>query len=272
MKPDYSTERGIEKHCADPADAAALLGLCQNVALLEDPEQAGHYHPRILVGETDSFKQLPDAARTALWDIYVDFYYHRHDQMWKLEALRRLPPLLASNSMLVCGEDLGMIPHCVEEVMAQLHILGLRVQRMPADPKMEFYHPASYARATVCTPSVHDTSTTRGWWLENAALTQRYFNQILGQPGGSPATCEPWIMDIIFCQHLESRSLLAVFPLQDLFALTQTYNQRPAQEEQINDPSNPTHYWRYRSHVPVEDLLADVQFSEMIAGRIKKLR
>ena len=33
--------------------------------------------------------------------------------------------------MLVCGEDLGMVPHCVPEVMDQLGILSLEIQRMP---------------------------------------------------------------------------------------------------------------------------------------------
>ena len=98
---------------------------CQNVLLIEDPERAGYYHPRILVAETTSYAEFEQ--RNAMWDVYVDFFFKRHDAMWKTEALRRLPPLIASNSMLVCGEDLGMIPACVPEVMAQLHILGLRV-------------------------------------------------------------------------------------------------------------------------------------------------
>ena len=35
-------------------------------------------------------------------------------------------------------------------------------------------------------------------------------------------------------------------PLQDLIALSDKYNMRPANEETINDPTVRKHYWRYR--------------------------
>ena len=128
--------------------------------------------------------------------------------------------------MLCCGEDLGMIPACVERVMHQLHILGLRVQRMPADSTKEFYYPSEYPYMTVCTPSgspplkiVHDTSTLRGWWEEDRETTQRYFNNVLHFDGPAPFFCEPWVTERVLWQHLESSSMWAIFPLQDLFGL-----------------------------------------------------
>lgn len=44
---------------------------------------------------------------------------------------------------------------------------------------------------------------------------------------------------------------------QDVLALSPRYTGRPACEETINDPTVPKHYWRYRLHVKVEELLAD---------------
>lgn len=63
--------------------------------------------------------------------------------------------------MLVCGEDLGMVPACVQGVLDALSILGLRIQRMPKDDKLLFDHPVHYPYLSVATPSVHDTSTLR---------------------------------------------------------------------------------------------------------------
>ena len=45
--------------------------------------------------------------------------------------------------------------------------------------------------------------------------------------------------------------------LQDLVALSPKYMGRPAAEETINDPNNPRHYWRYRIHYTLEDVLED---------------
>ena len=44
---------------------------------------------------------------------------------------------------------------------------------------------------------------------------------------------------------------------QDVMGLSLAYLTRPAAEETINDPTNNRHYWRYRIHVTLEDLLAD---------------
>jgi 4-alpha-glucanotransferase len=43
-----------------------------------------------------------------------------------------LPVIKNATRMLVCGEDLGMVPKCVEPIMTDLGILGLRVQRFVA--------------------------------------------------------------------------------------------------------------------------------------------
>jgi len=47
---------------------------------------------------------------------------------------------------------------------------------------------------------------------------------------------------------------------QDLLALSDKYNGRPAAEETINDPTERKHYWRYRCHIDLETLLEDKAF------------
>ena len=91
--------------------------------------------------------------------------------------------------------------------------------------------------------------------------------QGLGQGGEAPEACTPEVLRLVVRQHLESTSMWAIFPLQDLLPLSRAVPPRPAREETINNPSNPKHYWRYRMHVRLEDLVADGEFvSELQAA------
>jgi 4-alpha-glucanotransferase len=168
--------------------------------------------------------------------------------------------------MLICGEDLGLVPACVPDVMKQLGILSLEIQRMPKDPKKEFFHPNDAPYLSVVTPSTHDMSTVRGWWEEDAEKTQHFYTHELGQYGPAPGFCEPWISKAILLQHLFSPAQWAVFQFQDLMGINAAKRRENPQEERINVPANPKHYWRYRMHLPLEDLLEDAAFNEEISG------
>ena len=130
---------------------------------VEDPRRPGWYHPRI-------------NAQRELGGLYYDYFYHRHNEFWKNTAITKLAALLGSSNMLTCGEDLGMIPACVPDVMAKMNILSLEVQRMPKNPDETFANPAWYPYNCVCTTSTHDMSPVRAWWEEDRALSQRFFN------------------------------------------------------------------------------------------------
>ena len=196
-----------------------------------------------------------------------DDYYHRgrSDVLWKSQALRTLPVLQGATDMLVCGEDLGMIPSCVHPVMEELGIIGLRIQRMPSELGVEFDNVATYPYMTVASPSSHDTSTLRGWYESDADRRRRYFLKVLGGDDACPPEkCTPNIAETVILQHLNSPSVLAIFPMQDLMALSASFATRPADEETINDPTNPEHYWRYRMHVSLEKLNKDEGIKEKI--------
>eukprot|EP01119_Soliformovum_irregulare_P014865 TRINITY_DN4103_c0_g1_i1.p1 TRINITY_DN4103_c0_g1~~TRINITY_DN4103_c0_g1_i1.p1 ORF type:complete len:918 (-),score=196.07 TRINITY_DN4103_c0_g1_i1:89-2587(-) len=273
FKPEYNSEKAIERALPPSKDKQEdsnnarlrknLFRLLQNVILLRDSEDENKYYPRIEMFKTSSFLELSDWQKDKLYRIYLDYFFNRQETLWTEAAMQRLPVMVNSTKMLCCGEDLGMVPKCVAPVMEKLNILGLRIQRMTDDPKKEFWHPNEYAYLSVCTPSVHDTSTTRAWWEEDYPCTERFYKQILGMPGTPPVYCEPHIMKAIIGQHLVSRSMLAVFPIQDLFGLKFEYIEgRDPKKERINVPSNPEHYWRYRMHLSVETLLQDKKFMD----------
>ena len=228
---------------------------------VEDPRRKGFFHPRIAARLTPAYKALTPGLQEAYDALSEDFFYRRHDSLWRRSALEKLPALMRATPMLCCGEDLGMIPSCVAPVMAQLGILSLEVQRMPKDPSAEFADPARYPRCSVCTTSSHDTSPLRAWWEEDRAATGRYYSNMLKMEGEAPLHCTPQIAGRILRAHLESPSMLAIIPLQDYLATDAglCYGGDPA-DERVNIPAVHNHYWRYRMHLTLEDLLADTAF------------
>ncbi|MDR0799173.1 MAG: 4-alpha-glucanotransferase, partial [Dysgonamonadaceae bacterium] len=173
-------------------------------------------------------------------------------------------PLINSTDMLVCGEDLGMIPKSVPEVMNQLQILSLEIERMPKSPEMEFGQLRYNPYLSVCTTSTHDMSTIRGWWRENRDKTQRYYNWVLQRGGAAPEDCTPELCQHIVYNHLASGSMLCIIPLQDWLSIDDTLRYPDADAERINVPANSRHYWRYRMHLSIEDLLKADELNDKI--------
>ena len=269
LKAEFDTQRKIEAYFdkteASPLNDKLRVGLydlISNVILLEVEGSSGlQFHFRIAVENTSSFRYLEWHTQQQLKDLYVNYFYSRQDSFWEKEAMRKLPALKRATHMLVCGEDLGMVPRSVPDVMRQLGILSLEVQRMPKNPTREFFHPAEAPYLSVVTPSTHDMSTIRGWWEEDRVKTQRFFNQELGQWGEAPLFCEPWINKAIVLQHLHSPALWCILQLQDIMGMSETFRRENPIDERINIPANPRHYWRYRMHLTLEELLKEKEFN-----------
>ena len=246
----------------------ALFGLIDDVLFIEDKEQKGKYHPRISAQFTYVYKSLNDYEKWCFNRLYNDFFYHRHNDFWYGKAMMKLPALVNSTDMLVCGEDLGMIPDCVPAVMQQLQILSLEIQRMPKDPKVEFGNTYTYPYLSVCTTSTHDMEGIRQWWELDRGKTQRFYNQMLGQNGEAPYYAEPWVCDIILSQHMESPAMLAILPWQDWMSFDGRLRRENPEDERINVPSISRYYWRYRMHISVEKLLQEKAFNTIIKDKI----
>ena len=237
---------------------------------LQDPRQEGHYHPKIGAKLTQSYYVL-DAYRRAAFDrLYDDFFYRRNNEFWKEKAMQKLPALLDSTGMLACGEDLGMIPATVPQVMDDLRILSLEIQRMPKSIEETFAHPANYPYLSVCTTSTHDMNPIRAWWEEDREVTNDFWHMILGNQGEAPYFCEPWICRQILDQHVWSPAMLTILPLQDWLSMDAQLRREDPNTERINVPANSRHYWRYRMHLTLEQLAEADEFnknlSEMIAA------
>ena len=170
--------------------------------------------------------------------------------------------------MLICGEDLGMIPATVHEVMDDLQILSLELEQMSKNENVEFSDLSHLPYHSVCTTSTHDMNPLRTWWTENKEKTQRYYNNILRRVGIAPDECTAEIAEQIIYNHLQSSSMLTIIPLQDWFAMDDTIKRADANSERINNPANPNHYWRYRMHISLETLLQSTSFNGKIQNMI----
>ena len=235
---------------------------------IEDPRKVGCYHPKIGAKSTQGYMWLDAYRRSAFDRLYDDFFYRRNNEFWKEKAMQKLPALLDSTGMLACGEDLGMIPATVPQVMADLRILSLEIQRMPKSVEETFAHPSNYPYLSVCTTSTHDMNPIRAWWEEDRQVTEDFWHMILGNHGDAPYFCEPWICRQILDQHLWSPAMLTVLPLQDWLSMDGALRRLNPNDERINVPANSRHYWRYRMHLTVEQLADAKEFNATLTDMI----
>jgi 4-alpha-glucanotransferase len=276
-KEEFSTQKKIEEHFAafevteyNSGIKQKLFDLVSNVILFEHERSHGtQFHFRFSVESTKSFQYLDWNTQNQLRDLYVDYFFRRQDNFWMKEAMKKLPALKQSTNMLICGEDLGLVPGSVPEVMKQLGLLSLEIQRMPKQTDREFFHPNDAPYLSVVTPSTHDMSTIRGWWEEDRKKTQRFFNYELGQWGDAPFFCEAWVNKLIFLQHLYAPAMWSIFQLQDILGINKELRRENPHEERINIPAIPRHYWRYRMHLFLEDLLNANDFNTELKGYIQ---
>ncbi len=252
----------IEEHVSRDMSSA-------NALFLEYPYEPGRYFPRIEGYKTEHFRWLSDQAKDAFMRIHDDFYYRRHNDFWRDCAMKRLPALMASSSMLTCGEDLGMIPACVPDVMSSQRILSLEIQRMPKDTGVDFASTWEYPYLSVAATSTHDMATIRGWWREDGELRQRYWNNILGFDGGAEWEMSGYTARRILEMHMLSGSMLAILPLQDWLAIDEQLRRNDPDAERINVPANPNHYWRYRMHLTLEALCDAKDFNANVKSLVE---
>ena len=212
------------------------LGLPIVGLFIEDPRKPGWFHP-LISPDTTSLEPWQKERFDAL---YTDFFYHRHNEFWARNAMRKLPKLLSCTGMLACGEDLGMVPDCVPSVMDHEKILSLEMQRM------EKGRPWPYL--SVVATSSHDMTSIRLWNGDDK----------------EPAECRR-----ILNEHLDSCSMLAIFPLQDWLSMDADLRWPNPREERINDPADPDNKWCWRMHLSTSQLLESTGFCTEVATLIK---
>ena len=276
MRPDFDTQRKVEKAFEGKTDEVSVMlrdglyALISDVLFIRDHRDATKLHPRIAVQHDFIYEALSEQEKFVFNRLYDDYYYRRNNQFWYREAMNKLPRLVDATRMLVCAEDLGMVPDCVPWVMNELRILSLELQSMPKDPTVTFGHLSRNPYRSVCTISSHDMPTLRQWWDEKPERTQEYYNTMLYRGGEAPHPLPGWLARDIISRHLTSPSMLCVISIQDWLAIDERLRLADANAERINIPANPRHYWRYRMHLTIEQLMKDDKFNENLSDLISQ--
>lgn len=276
LKPEYDTERKIEAAFVgkDSADDVwvrdGLYALASDVLFVRDINDSNKFHPRITAQLNFMYEALVDSDKEKFNRLYNNYYYRRNNNFWYNEAMKKLPVLVQATRMLVCAEDLGMVPDCVAWVMNELRILSLELQQMPKDPSVRFGELWKNPYRSVCTLSTHDMPTLRQWWDEDMERTQNYYNSQLYRSGAAPHPLPGWLAKEIVVNQLACPSMLCVLLLQDWFAIDEKLRLADANAERINIPANPRHYWRYRMHLNIEDLIANKEYNDNIKELIRQ--
>lgn len=245
----------------------SLMELLVNVVLLPVQDDENAFHFRFNMQHTSSFQYLNNEVKNGLLSLYNDYFFSRQNDLWKSEAMEKLPAIKNATNMLVCGEDLGFVPNSVPEVMQHLGLLGLYVQRMPKQLGSGFEHLEKVPYLSVVSPSTHDTSTIRGWWLRlNRDSAQHFYNDALSQEGIAPsqADCPGWLNKLIIQEHLQSPAMWSIFLMQDLLNNNDAFHFTNVEDEQINHPENPNQYWQYRMPIDLEQLIALKDFNQSL--------
>ena len=281
LREHVDSQRKIAEHFAErQADEPAardrlerlrdgLLDCASDVLLFEVPGTHGTlYHPRCSMGMTRSYQELDDDVRWRMDDLYNDYFYRRQEGFWQARGYDKLPVMRRASPMLLCGEDLGMVPHCVPGVLRELGILSLEIQRMPKRADLVFSDPAQAPYLSVVSPSTHDMPTLRGWWREDARVTGDFAWRMLGE-AFPPAELSGDLASRIIHQHLVSPAMWAIFPLQDLLAMDENLRHADPDAERINVPAIKHYKWRYRMHLALGELAAADDFNTQLAGMLK---
>lgn len=278
LKPEYDTQRKVAEAFAERRDESSLwirdglMRLISDVLFVEDPHQADMYHPRIGVINEPIYEALSSEEKDAFMRLYNNYFYQRHSFFWGQQALKRLPDVLKDCRMLICAEDLGMLPGCVEPVLDQLRILSLEIQQMPKQQGFEFAHLDANPIRSVCTISTHDMAPLRQWWQEQPERRQRYYVTMLQKEGRAPEQLPAHLAEEIIARHLYCPSMLCILQLQDWLAMDSELRRKNPQDERINVPSDAYNRWQYSMHITIEELLTATKYNNKVKTMIQRSR
>lgn len=206
--------------------------------------------------ETAQFQALPDDARERLHVLESGLREQRSD-LWVPTGRERLRPLTEASDMLACAEDLGSTTDGVAEVLEELGILRLCVDRWwrtGSGPDAGFPAASEYPRGAVATPSTHDSSTVRGWWREDEPARAPLL-AALEQDGPIPEELGRDLLVRVLARQMASNAILCVVGLWDLQDLDDALRPDDPDTNRVNVPGTPSqHNWRWRFPVDVDRL------------------
>jgi 4-alpha-glucanotransferase len=234
----------------------------------------GKFFPVWYFRNATAYKTFTAAEKSALEEL-LGKRQKKSERVWAQQGLKLLSVLVQSSTMLPCAEDLGAVPACVPKVLTKLKILGLRVTRWfrEWDKGGQPYIPfENYPQLSVCTPAVHDSSTVRQWWEQEA--DQGQFAGFIGVPS-LPKVYNPGTAKIILSKTAQARSRFRVFQIQDLLHLSNNWYSADPADERVNVPGTANDFnWTYRLPANISEIAKDKELILAVKeiSRVKPLK
>ncbi len=245
----------------------------KRIALCQDPYDQSRYHPKISFDKSSEFDTWSEDDRKTWQDITQDYFYTKHNDLWRETACQRLSVVLDSNNMLACAEDLGMIPDSVPTVLDKFELLSLDLERMPKTLSQSQWMSLDQIRyLSVATTSTHDTSNLRLWWRQLSLEDRKmYLSEHLGHSSLEMLDNSQEVYHQIIEKHLNSSAMLVILPFSDWLALDNDLCTLEPEEELINRPEVKNHHWAYRINFDIDEQSKEIElWTNKIAQLVKK--
>ena len=238
------------------------------------PMGKNKYVPSWIYGQSTSWGTLNDLEKEKLTELFKKVSV-KENKTWEKNATEILTALTEATEMIPCGEDLGVGFECVPRVMKKLGILGLRVVRWCRkwDEEGQPYVPfEDYEPLSVCTTSVHDSSTMREWFnnsqftINNSQLMEIKNEETESEISETISIVNSQLSIVNLLSACKaSKSTWFIPPLQDLLYINKKYWKENAEDERINVPGSVNPFnWTYRIPARLEELLADKELCKKI--------
>ena len=193
------------------------------------------------------------------------------------ELVKLLPQLVSSSNMLVCGKftassnqdqehssmltpevDLVMKSESIRKCLDSMHVLSMELpDTLKAADSAGYY---SIAATSTC------NSRTLRMWLGERIKTISYTSEDDGVTyyDATPEECVRVVRSV-----LGSASMLAVIPLVDWMSLDGRIRNRFPYSERVNNPDVNGWVWKFRIHIPLEQLLTSAPLNNLIHSLIE---
>jgi len=227
-------------------------------------------------------QSLGGGLKHKLWKL--ESFFSENDEiqndLWMNQGKDKLTAISRLTRMLVCAEDLGTVPPCVRPCLRDLGITQLVVDRwskfIPTnrekkEGKREYWiEPWDWEPVSVASPSNHDMSTLRGWWLELSWNDRADQLRRWGWRGNPPESLDENAVQFILKRNLDSQSIFTILALRDWLDLNPRWLSPDPAADRINLPGTVSQKnWNTRMPVLLEELIDSEDFNRRIAEMVR---
>ncbi len=258
LKDAFRSERAILAIAEEQPIKDAMLKVYWNRVFLPNTERDSIW-PFWFWYDAPILRTLPQHEQEALRRV-INTNEASQESSWAENGRKLLKVMAEETDMLVCAEDLGVVPDCVPQVLGELKILSLRIERWSRrwkEPRQPYIQPSEYPYLSVCTTSCHDSSTLAGLWKESD-FDRDFYWKSFSLPGKAPTTLDVASAEVVLQHLLSANSLLAIPPLQDFLSLQPAFSLRDPEQERVNIPGTVgSHNWNWCMPMTSEELAQD---------------